>query len=172
MGSRYKGFKRINSTHGHRVGDEVLCSVAAKVRCTVESFCRRYQIDANSILVSRGASDEFVIMGVVDYKGDLGEPLATSIKNAIESPLSISGHNFSLHVVVGFAKSAEDPAEIYQHADIARHEVKQKGTGITTIRFKPNHTHATETQRRKIDTAIIGSILPQLPPYPSILIHP
>lgn len=149
-----KGFKRINSTHGHRVGDEVLCSVAAKVRCTVESFCRRYQIDANSMLVSRGASDEFVIMGVVDYKGDLGEPLATSIKNAIESPLSISGHNFSLHVVVGFAKSAEDPAEIYQHADIARHEVKQKGTGV--LRYTSALKKKTRQNQAMVDNICKG----------------
>lgn len=144
-----KGFKRINSTHGHDVGDGVLRAVGARIRSSTEAFSKAHRIDESKLLTSRGASDEFMVMGIVDYKGDLGDALASALQAAIEAPLSVEGHTFSLHVVVGFAKGAEDPAEIYQNADIARHEAKQTGHG--GLRYTEALKRRTQQNQEMVD---------------------
>jgi len=91
------GFKLVNDTFGHQVGDELLCAVAA----SLESVAR----DADA--VARWGGDEFVIVGLGDPPGaDLLE--ARVIESlAEENPLRV--HGWPALVTVGVAATGHAP---------------------------------------------------------------
>lgn len=65
-------FKRINDTHGHAVGDDVLCAVAAILRSCVCADSR----------VGRNGGDEFAV--VMPASGELANQVAGRIRRKVE----------------------------------------------------------------------------------------
>ncbi|MBF0507638.1 MAG: GGDEF domain-containing protein [Deltaproteobacteria bacterium] len=109
-------FKRVNDTHGHQAGDQVLCEMAG----LLESHIRRTD------LLGRWGGEEFM---VICTETDLPDALdiAEKIRCAIET------HPFpvieSMTVSLGVAELKEDDtmASIIKRADAALYEAKQKG---------------------------------------------
>ena len=88
-------FKRVNDTHGHRVGDEVLCQVARTLRSTVRG----------GDLVSRTGGEEFVVIGLHGEAGALA--LAERLRLAIERhevPIPGAGAPLRCTVTIGLSQ--------------------------------------------------------------------
>ena len=72
------GFKAVNDTHGHDVGDIVLCETARRLRSTVR----------NADLVARIGGDELVI--VHEMNDSSWRDLVSRIESELSSPIDIS----------------------------------------------------------------------------------
>jgi two-component system cell cycle response regulator len=114
------GFKQINDTLGHDVGDAVLQLVADRLVATVR------QMD----IVARFGGDEFII-GLCELNRD--EDLARLMSKLIEvisQPCDIQGHNLSITTSIGvglYPQHGEDGESLMKSADRALYEAKRLG---------------------------------------------
>jgi diguanylate cyclase (GGDEF)-like protein/PAS domain S-box-containing protein len=112
------GFKEVNDTHGHGVGDAVLRAVAERLCAGVRP----------SDTVSRLGGDEFVVL-VEDATTKALEALAGRLTIAVEQPVRLGGLDLEVGVSVGSALSssgAADPQQLLSRADIAMYAAKRR----------------------------------------------
>lgn len=116
-------FKRANDTHGHALGDRILCEVAR--RLTTESRA--------GDLVARLGGDEFLVllenMGDPDEAAALGQRLI----GCLNDPMMINHVSVTVGASVGIA-SATDGAvdtssQLLAQADLALYRAKRGGRG-------------------------------------------
>jgi diguanylate cyclase (GGDEF)-like protein len=110
------GFKRINDTLGHQIGDYLLCEVAKRLM----ALCP---------LVARTGGDEFVM---VCLEKTMAGSLAKAALHSLEEPFLVSNQQFSISASIGISQSPEDGtnSEILQrHADAAMYVAKNQGVG-------------------------------------------
>ncbi len=115
------GFKAINDTLGHVVGDQLLVTVADRLDRLVSAPGR---------LVARMGGDEFVVL-VESTAGidDLVE-LAEHVLLAVAEPVHIGGHRLAVSASIGLVERAvfdATPAETMRDADVTLHWAKVDG---------------------------------------------
>jgi diguanylate cyclase (GGDEF)-like protein/PAS domain S-box-containing protein len=110
------GFKPVNDTHGHDVGDIVLQVVASRLREQVRP----------QDLVARLGGDEFVVLAA-----ELGEEeaqrLVERLEAAVSAPISVHGTHVTVGVSIGVTAlpgESLDPGEAVRVADRAMYAVK------------------------------------------------
>ncbi|MGH8975418.1 MAG: diguanylate cyclase domain-containing protein, partial [Acidimicrobiia bacterium] len=112
-------FKLLNDSRGHAIGDQVLVTVAERLR----------QVVRPSDTVARFGGDEFVIVcedvdGVADATG-----LAERIARALDAPFSVDGGEVFLSASLGIsmAGAASSAEELLRDADAAMYRAKEQG---------------------------------------------
>ena len=113
-------FKKINDTHGHAVGDEVLCEFARRLVEQVR------QVDT----VARLSGDEFVI--IFEDAGAMPEiaRLAEKLLAAVRTPFLTSAGPLPLCASIGmalFGGAGQTQEMLLANADQALYEAKRKG---------------------------------------------
>jgi diguanylate cyclase (GGDEF)-like protein len=115
------GFKPVNDTRGHDVGDQLLKQVA-----------RRFErVIPHDSLLARLGGDEFGAL----IKGDEGRDVALALRATLSYPFTIDGVEIVLDVSVGEAKNSpgQYPTDLLlRRADIAMYEAKRSKTGVVT----------------------------------------
>jgi diguanylate cyclase (GGDEF)-like protein len=119
-------FKDVNDTLGHPIGDQLLQSVAERLRASVRE----------TDTVSRFGGDEFALIAT-----DLRQPtdaanLAVKVLAALSEPVSIQDMEVRSGASVGIAVFGPESAStetLLSHADIALYRAKSEGRG--TYRF-------------------------------------
>lgn len=126
------GFKRINDTHGHAVGDEVLRVIAARLVAEL----------GETALVGRVGGDEFALIGALDFPAVHGQ--MDSLVDVLTAPIPMPGAGeLTVGVSLGVVWLCDLPtwdtaalsgrgrnlwsvllAEALGHADIAMYEAK------------------------------------------------
>lgn len=129
-------FKQINDKHGHDVGDEILKSVADRMK-----DCLR-QTDT----LSRVGGDEFVILLTEIKKPEDAKVVAEHILETVSQPLHVHTHDFRITLSIGVAifsgdSDGETVSELTKKADLALYEVKSAGRNGVHV-FGSNHLHA------------------------------
>ena len=111
------GFKDVNDSYGHHVGDEVLKAVATRLGIASRA----------SDTVGRIGGDEFVIL-CEDVEDTAAFGLASRIVASLAEPFDVGGHQISLSASIGvaFARS-DEPGELLRNADAAMYLAKQRG---------------------------------------------
>jgi diguanylate cyclase (GGDEF)-like protein len=117
------GFKDINDTLGHLVGDAVLIEVARRLSTLAT---------ANDI-VARLGGDEFalVMSGVCDQ--DAPAAVAEEMVRRVRQPMVIEGLLLDVRASLGIALSgphSRDVTTLLKHADIAMYNAKRSGGGV------------------------------------------
>jgi diguanylate cyclase (GGDEF)-like protein len=126
------GFKRINDTFGHPVGDAVLRTVAAKLAETVAA----YEPARQNISLARFGGDEFVILlrhGDVRSKAI---ELADQCYSTLRDSIAYEGIEFHTTPSVGVAvypDDGEDVATVLKHADTAMYHAKSTATHAVAV---------------------------------------
>ena len=116
-------FKQINDTLGHAVGDEVLISVADRVRAQLREHD----------LVARLGGDEFAVLLTPLQSREDAELIAEKIVASIKLPVQLdSGRSIATSLSVGIAyypDDGADPASLLNAADAAMYQAKRKRRG-------------------------------------------
>ncbi len=115
------GFKHINDSLGHQIGDEVLQLVAQRLVACVRT----------SDTISRHGGDEFVILlSEIAQAGDAAIS-AEKILAALAMPRAISERNVHLSASIGisiYPQDGQDADTLLKNADTAMYQAKGKGT--------------------------------------------
>ena len=118
------GFKKINDTLGHKVGDAVLTEIASRL----EAF-------ANDYHAGRWGGDEFLIALPYADK-DTALSVANALLTRIAQPLDVLSNRLNLSASVGIAmypEHSKDELELIQLADFAMFEQKKSGKKVPRI---------------------------------------
>ena len=128
------GFKVINDSFGHSVGDQVLCSVAAELQKVVR----------DDDTLARLGGDEFVVL-----VSNIDSPQACTLilhrmMAAIKQPSYVEGTLVTLSTSIGVALYPEDTSDadtLLRHADQAMYIAKEAGKNCF-------HMYDAENDRR------------------------
>ena len=114
------GFKPVNDSHGHDVGDALLAAVALRLRSTA-------RIDDP---VARLGGDEFVIVSTGLQHAAAAETRGQALMRVFDSPFEVRGLSLTLGATVGYALApvdGQDPEPLVNRADKAMYAGKQAG---------------------------------------------
>lgn len=114
------GFKNVNDTLGHTIGDQLLRSFAQRLNTRLR----------NGDLLARWAGDEFTILIPHIENIDEVKSLAQRIFSILQQPFDISGHLLYIKTSIGIAiypKDGEDAETLVKNADAALYRTKEMG---------------------------------------------
>jgi diguanylate cyclase (GGDEF)-like protein len=137
------GFKAVNDTLGHSIGDQLLKSIAAKLRDLLPTTDR----------IARLGGDEFAILQVSSSQPLSSISLAEEIIEVAGHPHDIDGHHVTVGASVGIAiaQPGEMSAENFlKSADLAMYTAKSDGRGTYRI-FDPQMDAIVQI-RRSLET--------------------
>jgi diguanylate cyclase (GGDEF)-like protein len=160
------GFKEVNDTLGHAIGDECLIEIARRFSAVCES----------AELIARIGGDEFALLLGPSADVQKVERIAQCILRAAEAPMNCSGRIFRIGASVGYAfAEQETPATVFTRADCALYAAKAAGrrtfsgfqqrslidigpgVGTARIRAAPLREELALVPRRGGDADVVGS---------------
>jgi diguanylate cyclase (GGDEF)-like protein len=120
------GFKEINDTFGHAVGDKVLINVAILLKSSVR------EVDT----VARLGGDEFVIL--IDMIDDTKHvtTIVQKLHNLFQRAIQIDGRELYVHASIGagiFPRDGKDADELMLKADQAMYNSKRDGGNTSSF---------------------------------------
>jgi diguanylate cyclase (GGDEF)-like protein/PAS domain S-box-containing protein len=139
------GFKHINDSLGHPIGDKLLQSIAKRL-----VICAR-----TSDTVSRQGGDEFVVLlSEVQQSGDAAAA-ATRMLQAVAAPHSIDEHDLHVTMSIGVSVYPDDGLNaetLIKNADTAMYQAKENGRESYRY-FKPD-MNARAVERQSIEAGL------------------
>jgi diguanylate cyclase (GGDEF)-like protein len=147
------GFKAVNDTLGHPVGDQVLKSVAKSLEARLQAQTR-----LRDHVVARFGGDEFMICGYLP-SGDLEAfclELGEILIGEIEMPIAVALGDGRMDrcvvgVSIGYSLSEQTGGNIdifLSNADIALYDSKRRGKGVATA-FRRSMREAAESRHHQ-----------------------
>jgi diguanylate cyclase (GGDEF)-like protein/PAS domain S-box-containing protein len=123
----FDGFKYINDTYGHQMGDQVLVAISTILVAFQSDRIQGYRM----------GGDEFAMLvrGVADP--DVPVQLATAIVERFSAPLVVSGRSMLVPCSIGVSLYPDDGADadiLTRHSDIAMYAAKEAG-GRRVVRY-------------------------------------
>ncbi|MDQ6650310.1 MAG: EAL domain-containing protein [Actinomycetota bacterium] len=123
------GFKEVNDSLGHQQGDELLCTVSARLSAAVRG----------DDLVARLGGDEFALMvGGIDGEASALEA-ANRILRVFDNPISLDGTEVQVRGSLGVSLAplhSSDAAALLKQADMAMYAAKEGGNGA--VLYEPS----------------------------------
>lgn len=136
------GFKEVNDSLGHPVGDLVLTEIARRLAARVGDWGT----------VGRLGGDEFAVL----VRGDtsVGERLAATLLELVEAPVEIPLQAVSVSATIGVAASdgVDTVSELLRRADVALYEAKAAGKRRVAV-YRPE-LDRERARRREIEDDI------------------
>jgi diguanylate cyclase (GGDEF)-like protein/PAS domain S-box-containing protein len=140
------GFKAINDTHGHNIGDEVLVTVAQRMKAVLR--------DGDTL--ARIGGDEFVVLLTDLTHSHDCEPLLNRLLHAAGTPMSVvvKDHSVTLQVstsagVTLYPQDNADADLLMRHADQAMYAAKHAGKNRFHL-FDLARDEAAKAQRESL----------------------
>lgn len=141
------GFKAVNDTWGHDVGDELLVDVAARLHLCLEE----------ATVISRIGGDEFVV--AVRGDANTGPRLARRILGVFGAPFRLSTGQVNISPSIGVARGHQhsSAAELIREADEAMYQAKSTGRNRWVV-FEASTTSNSCLHPQRIDQSIRTAI--------------
>ena len=136
------GFKSVNDTLGHSVGDKLLKIVAASLRDLLDDRDR----------IARLGGDEFAILQIARQQPAAAIALAEAIIKVVSATHHVDGHDVVIGASVGVVSRDDekmDPEELLKNADLAMYRAKCDGRG--TFRVFNLEMDAAAQARRQLE---------------------
>lgn len=131
------GFKEINDTLGHQVGDEVLKLIGPRLEQSCTGRCA---------LIARLGGDEFAVLLGGSEAGTVARETADSVVRAMRRPFSVEGIEVHVGASVGVARWPEHGADshaLLRAADVAMYRAKRRCLGVA-VYDRSYDGHSTE----------------------------
>jgi diguanylate cyclase (GGDEF)-like protein/PAS domain S-box-containing protein len=142
------GFKVINDTLGHAVGDELLRSVAGRLR----------KVLRGSDTIARLGGDEFVILAG-SINPEYAAQLAQKILDQLRTPIEVAGELLLVTGSLGIAvypDNGRDSQQLMRAADMAMYTAKAEGRN--RFHFYADDMSARARQRMQIEQGLRRAI--------------
>jgi diguanylate cyclase (GGDEF)-like protein/PAS domain S-box-containing protein len=139
------GFKHINDSLGHQIGDKLLQSIAKRL-----VDCLRA-----SDTISRQGGDEFVVLLSELDRSDEAAPMARRILDAVAVAHSIGQHTLHVTTSIGLSVYPDDGLEaetLIKNSDIAMYQAKENGR--QTYEFFTPAMNARAVERQSIEESL------------------
>jgi diguanylate cyclase (GGDEF)-like protein len=120
------GFKAVNDSVGHAVGDQLLREVGKRLELSVRA----------SDTIARLGGDEFVVVAPGVGSSEIAIFLATKIQRSLRKPFRIGEADLRIDASVGislFPENGEDQESLLWYADKAMYEAKQEQSGTIRV---------------------------------------
>jgi diguanylate cyclase (GGDEF)-like protein/PAS domain S-box-containing protein len=143
------GFKAINDSLGHGIGDELLKSVAGRLRSVVRP----------GDTVSRLGGDEFAVL-LEDLEGlHAAQQIASRFLEELHTAFAISGHEVFVGASVGIALAGpeDDADDVLRNADLAMYRAKALGRNRCEL-FEQD-MHAAALERMEIENDLRHAVV-------------
>jgi diguanylate cyclase (GGDEF)-like protein len=134
------GFKSVNDTLGHSVGDTLLKVIASRLR----------DILADEDLIARLGGDEFAILQRSGGQPNAATALASQIIETVSAICTIDGNEITVGASVGIAvcdSHETDPEDLLRNADLAMYRAKADGRGMYRL-FDPAMDERAQARRQ------------------------
>jgi len=141
------GFKDINDTLGHHVGDELL-TVAAWRLASIK----------NNLAAIRLGGDEFAVLLPLDDQDEIGV-ISRHILESLRQQTPAGDHVLTVSASIGVAiapEHASDPETLLRRADIALYRARTEGRGTLRM-FDPGYEDALH-KRGQIERDLAGAL--------------
>ncbi len=143
------GFKAVNDTLGHAVGDRVLAVAAERLGERLRA----------ADTLARHGGDEFLILldGGTDAAG--AAAAAAGCLAVLSEPIAIDGHVIHISASIGIAlypSDGQDAETLLQSADLAMYRAKEQGNGRYQFHI-PEMTAAIQEQHA-LESALRGAL--------------
>jgi diguanylate cyclase (GGDEF)-like protein/PAS domain S-box-containing protein len=142
-------FKYVNDSMGHKAGDVLLMTVAARLRAALRD------IDT----VARLSGDEFVVIVSEQADQPLGVDVVERVMAAVAQPVMLGAREFFVTCSIGVAAfpDAGTPAEsLIEHADIAMYRAKKLGRN--NVQFYTPAMNEESLERVRIESALHSAL--------------
>jgi diguanylate cyclase (GGDEF)-like protein/PAS domain S-box-containing protein len=142
------GFKAVNDTLGHRVGDHLLDAVAQRLtQCAVSTGGGA--ADTGGHLVARLGGDEFALL--VEDSADTAQltELAAAMLAALQRPFDVDGHRLVVSASIGVVErscTGTSPTGLMQAADTTLYWAKADGKARWTLFDPERNAHRMTRQ--------------------------
>ncbi|GGL86155.1 hypothetical protein GCM10010840_25120 [Deinococcus aerolatus] len=138
------GFKTVNDTLGHTVGDQLLIRVAARLRGSLQP----------GEFTARLGGDEFMVL-----TPQPPESRAQQVLELFAAPFDLGDRPVRVSASVGvsvYPDSGRDAESLYMHADVAMYEAKRAGKGAARV-FMPPADRAARLQA-EVENQLPGAL--------------
>lgn len=143
-------FKNINDSLGHSAGDDVLISVAQRLRVALPDRC----------IVGRISGDEFVVLDAKSKSQSDAVILADQVLESFHEPLSLRQGDVFVSASIGVAIFDEEISstadDLLRHADTAMYRAKDAGRNCVAIFDKSMLERVN--QRLAVETALYRAL--------------
>jgi diguanylate cyclase (GGDEF)-like protein/PAS domain S-box-containing protein len=138
-------FKLVNDSLGHQAGDELLRTVAVRLRACVRA----------SDTVARLGGDEFMLLLLGGSEAALPQGLLQNVLESVSAPVMLGEAEVAITCSVGVSAFPADGADgnvLLKHADIAMYRAKE--TGRNQAQFYEAAMQARVAERAAIETEL------------------
>jgi len=136
------GFKSVNDTLGHSIGDALLKTLGGRLRDALTTSAR----------IARLGGDEFAVLQTAAGQPEAALALAKQAVNLLSAPCRVEDHDIQIGASVGIAiseRGLENPEYLLKSADLAMYRAKGEGRGAFRL-FDPE-MDATAQARRQLE---------------------
>jgi diguanylate cyclase (GGDEF)-like protein/PAS domain S-box-containing protein len=115
-------FKEVNDSHGHAVGDQLLCQVAERLKGCLRESDSAFRL----------GGDEFTVLLPQPEGDDSLAAVANKLIDQLKTPLKVEGHAVRIGSSIGivsYPRDGEDQDTLVGHADAAMYFAKEQGRG-------------------------------------------
>ncbi len=138
-------FKFINDHYGHRVGDQLLMTVARRVQSVLR----------HTDTIGRFGGDEFVLVLRGGPHEHMNAAIVERIMESISKPIVIDGHHIRITCSLGLATYPADgknSQSLIEHADVAMYRAKESGRHL--CQFYTAEMNQQFVERNRLESAL------------------
>nr|WP_315220679.1 EAL domain-containing protein [uncultured Duganella sp.] len=137
-------FKLVNDSEGHHAGDELLCTIGARLSACLDT----------GDTVARLGGDEFLLL-MPDADGRAMSILLERVLDAVSAPVALGKQLFTVTCSIGvsvYPNDGAEPQQLLKHADIAMYRAKEAGRN--QIQFYEAAMHTRIAERTMIEAEL------------------